>query len=101
MLLHMLDDYDKTSAHLSQHYFYQDLLVANMIYNKDPEKHIDIGSRVDGFVAHIASFRKVEIFDIRPLHVEFDNISYKQVDLMDIPMGICIRIVTLYHVCTY
>ena len=38
-----------------------------MIYAARPEKHVDVGSRVDGFVAHVASFREIEVFDVRPI----------------------------------
>ena len=30
------------------------------IFGENPPRHIDIGSRVDGFVAHVAAFRKIE-----------------------------------------
>ena len=33
------------------------------------KRHVDIGSRLDGFVAHVASFREIEVLDIRPLKV--------------------------------
>jgi len=41
----------------SGHYFHQDLLVAGKIFKNNPIKHVDIGSRMDGFIAHVASFR--------------------------------------------
>lgn len=66
------------------HYFHQDLLVARKIFKNNPEKHIDIGSRVDGFVAHIASFREVEIFDIRSIDSNIKGIKCIQADLMDL-----------------
>lgn len=65
------------------HYFHQDLLVARRIYEARPEKHVDIGSRVDGFVAHVASFREVEVLDIRPFSLAIQNIKFVQCDLMD------------------
>ncbi len=65
------------------HYFHQDLLVANLIHEASPQRHIDIGSRIDGFVAHVAAFRKVEVLDVRPLQgVGHANIEFKQMDLM-------------------
>ncbi len=48
-------------------YFHQDLLVAHFVANKKPRRHIDVGSRIDGFVAHIASFRSIDVLDIRDL----------------------------------
>ncbi|WP_233545687.1 DUF268 domain-containing protein [Parabacteroides sp. AM08-6] len=43
----------------------------------------DIGSRIDGFVAHVASYRVIEVLDIRPLKNEISNVIFKQADLMD------------------
>lgn len=65
------------------HYFHQDLLVAQMIFKNNPKRHIDIGSRVDGLVAHVASFRKIEVIDIRPLKINIPNIDFVQCDIAD------------------
>ena len=65
------------------HYFHQDLYVAQKIYSRNPVKHVDVGSRVDGFVAHVATFREIETFDIRPLNVKIKNIKFSQCDLME------------------
>ena len=74
-------DYNGNYSTAKGHYFHQDLLVATYIYKKNPVKHIDIGSRVDGFVAHVATFRKIEIFDLRSLKTNHQNIVFKQMDL--------------------
>ncbi len=74
------DRYD-TSGVASGHYFHQDLLVARKIFEQNPKKHIDIGSRVDGFVAHVASFREIEVLDIRPIKNKVENIIFRQFDL--------------------
>ena len=66
-------------------YFHQDLYVARQIFISNPLKHLDIGSRVDGFIAHVASFREVEMIDIRPIHSKVYNIIFKQADLMNLP----------------
>lgn len=63
-------------------YFHQDLLVARKIFENKPVKHVDIWSRVDGFVAHVAVFREIEVFDIRTLENKVKNIHFKQADLM-------------------
>lgn len=63
-------------------YFHQDLLVAQKIYRANPIRHIDIGSRVDGFVSHVAAYRHIEVWDIRPLTNNGEkNISFRQVDI--------------------
>jgi hypothetical protein len=76
------DRYMGSSDALGQ-YFHQDLYVAQLIFRNRPERHIDVGSRVDGFVAHVASFRPIEVFDIRPSVTTAPNITFRQRDLME------------------
>ena len=64
-------------------YFWQDLLVARAIYESNPIKHVDIGSRVDGFVAHLASFRDCEVFDVRPISTFVPSVIFRQADVMN------------------
>jgi SAM-dependent methyltransferase len=79
----LADRFD-SSGIMSGHYFHQDLLIAQRIYEAKPIRHVDIGSRIDGFVAHIAVFCKVEIFDIRIQKSSIDNIVFRQADLMEL-----------------
>lgn len=81
-LVPCLHDWYEEGGTTKNEYFWQDLFVARMIFANKPEKHVDIGSRVDGFVAHIASFREVEIFDIREITSIIPNITFRQADLM-------------------
>lgn len=67
----------------SGHYFHQDLLVARRIFERRPVRHIDVGSRVDGFVAHVASFRKIEVLDLRQITKAVKNIIFHEYDLLD------------------
>ncbi len=75
------------------HYFHQDLLIARRIFLNAPDIHVDVGSRVDGFVAHVASYRKIKVIDIRPLSQGIPNIEFIQADLMQDPradlVGFC------------
>lgn len=77
------DDANDTSGSASGHYFHQDLLVARRIYERNPKRHVDVGSRVDGFVAHVACFREIEVFDIRPLESRVRNLVFRRADLMN------------------
>jgi SAM-dependent methyltransferase len=77
-----LDERNADSGSASGHYFHQDLLVARRIFKNNPQRHVDIGSRIDGFIAHVAVFREIEVFDIRPLNNVIPNIIFKQFDLM-------------------
>jgi SAM-dependent methyltransferase len=63
-------------------YFHQDLLVARRILERRPRRHVDIGSRIDGFVAHVALFREIEVLDIRPMNEQILNIVFRQIDFM-------------------
>ena len=64
-------------------YFYQDLQAAKLIYNRNPERHLDIGSRLDGFISHLLSFRSVYFADIRPLQASIPGLHFIQFDVMD------------------
>lgn len=70
------------SGVMKGHYFHQDLLVARRIFKNNPVKHVDIGSRTDGFVTHVASYREIEVFDIRPFSNNIPNIKFVQADCM-------------------
>ena len=80
-----LGEASSDSGTATGHYFHQDLLVARRIFQRSPERHIDIGSRVDGFVAHVAAFRKIEVLDIRANANKVPNIEFRQADLMALP----------------
>lgn len=77
-----LEDRRSDSGSARGHYFHQDLLVARRIFASVPLRHGDVGSRIDGFVAHVASFRPIDVLDIRPLSMVIPNINFLQVDLM-------------------
>ncbi len=75
----------ETNGDLKSHYFHEDLLTARRVFENKPQKHVDVGSRVDGFVAHVASFREIEVFDIRPQTTAVKNIRFVTADFMNIP----------------
>lgn len=77
-----LHDWNEDAGVTGSEYFWQDLLVARMIFEARPERHVDIGSRVDGFVAHVASFRDLEVLDVRPVTARIPGVTFKQADLM-------------------
>jgi SAM-dependent methyltransferase len=81
-LMPCLHDWSEEGGTTKSEYFWQDLFVARLIYDAKPEKHVDVGSRVDGFVAHVASFREIEVFDIRPITTRIPGVSFRQADLM-------------------
>jgi len=81
----VLCDKSADAGVLSGDYFHQDLLVAKKIFAANPTKHVDIGSRIDGFVAHVAVFREIEVLDIRALKSNVENINFTKADLMQLP----------------
>lgn len=76
------DRYEEGGATKSE-YFWQELLVARAIYAAKPVTHVNIGSRVDSFVAHVVSFREIEVMDVRPSTTAIPGIGFRQLDLMD------------------
>ena len=81
-----LRDANDAGGTASGHYFHQDLHVAQRVFTLKPERHIDVGSRVDGFVAHVASFRAIDVLDIRPIKSNgVSAIRFRQADLMQLP----------------
>ena len=77
-----LDDRSDSAGSANGHYFHQDLLVAQKIFSARPSNHLDVGSRVDGFVAHVATFMKIDVLDIRPMKTSAKNISFHNLDLL-------------------
>jgi hypothetical protein len=74
----------------SGHYFFQDLYVAKRVYERKPLRHADVGSRIDGFVAHVAAFREIDVFDIRPLTNSVENITFRSLDFTkEVPAALC------------
>jgi hypothetical protein len=79
----ILGDFNERAGTANGHYFHMDLLVAGFIAQEKPARHLDIGSRVDGFVAHVAAFRDIEVMDIRPISFPaHPQIRFIQGDLM-------------------
>ena len=77
-----LHDWKATGDPTNSEYFWQDLLVARRIFEAKPQRHVDVGSRVDGFVAHVASFRQIEMFDVRQISAQVPGVTFRQADLM-------------------
>jgi hypothetical protein len=82
VLYPVVGEWGELAGVIKRHYFYQDLLVARLIFEESPERHIDVGSRVDGFVAHVAAFREIEIIDVRNLAIKNRNIIFRRADIM-------------------
>jgi SAM-dependent methyltransferase len=82
-----LSERSDQSGATKDHYFQQDLRVARRVFELNPVRHFDVGSRIDGFVAHVATFRPIEVFDIRPMTSAIHNVTFRQADLMCLDEG--------------
>jgi hypothetical protein len=67
-------------------YFHQDFWAARRVHAEAPALHVDIGSRVDGFVTHVASFRRIIYADVRPLPT-MPNITPLRGSLLALPFA--------------
>lgn len=81
-LFPVLSDWSASAGSASGAYFHQDMLVARRVFERRPLRHIDVGSRIDGFVAHVAVFREIDVMDIRPMRASIHNVHFVQGDLM-------------------
>ncbi len=63
-------------------YLQQDLWGAKKVFEARPKTHWDIGSRIDGFITHLLSFKtRVTLIDIRKYENSFDeNLLFIQED---------------------
>jgi hypothetical protein len=81
-LMPILSDAAAVSGVAKGHYFHQDLWAARRIHALKPSLHIDVGSRVDGFVAHLLTFMDVTVIDVRPLSSKVPGLAFTQKDMM-------------------
>ena len=79
------DRHDTSGLGARGHYFLQDLWAARNVALYEPDRHVDVGSSVVGFVAHVASFCPVEFVDIRPLFCQVPNLEWKEGSINCLP----------------
>lgn len=65
------------------HYFLQDVWAAKKIYQSGTKHHVDIGSRIDGFVAHGVFFMETIIELFSELQLESFDFITDQGNLID------------------
>lgn len=82
----MLSDRDTIAGSSRSLYFLQDLLCSRFVLQQPEGSHLDIGSRVDGFVAQVAASRSLDLLDVRPLPLEaFPQIRFRRGDILQPP----------------
>lgn len=82
LIMPVLGEHLKQSASLDRHYFVQDIICAELVIKNFDTTHLDVGSRVDGFISKVALFAPLDVLDIRPLRLPLLNVSTKVGDLM-------------------
>ena len=66
------------------HYLYHPAWAVRRILGIKPEKHIDIGSKLD-FVAMLSAFLPVEFYDYRPADISLSGLHCCHADLISLP----------------
>lgn len=74
----VLCDYKEEAGIIKGHYVHQDLWAARKVYQANPKRHVDIASRIDGFITSLLVFRAVEIIDVRPLKSPYPEMKFIQ-----------------------
>ena len=89
MIYPILDEFKSTAGSDFGHYYHQDLYIAKQVYCAKPDLHLDVGSRIDGFIAHLLAFGQPTILgDVRPIYGRDENLSSVYFNLGDdLPVG--------------
>jgi SAM-dependent methyltransferase len=69
------------------HYFFQDLWAASYLHAAGVRRHVDIGSRLDGFIAHVLPFCDVCYVDVRPLGTRIPKLTFTRGLLTALPFA--------------
>lgn len=67
------------------HYFLQDIWTARYIHDHHLTHVVDIGSRLDGYIAHLLIFCRVTYVDIRPIDILVDNLEFVGGNITSLP----------------
>lgn len=71
---------------VDRHYFYQDVWAARHVAALAPERHVDVGSRVD-LVGFLTAICPVAFVDIRPLEAELEGLEPITGSVLDLPFA--------------
>jgi SAM-dependent methyltransferase len=75
-LFPILSDRHASAGVASGDYFHQDLWAARKVFACAPQRHIDVGSRLDGFIAHLLTFMPVTVIDFRKLESKVAGLTF-------------------------
>jgi SAM-dependent methyltransferase len=74
-----------SSSPFDRHYFFQDVWAARRVAELAPERHVDVGSRVD-YVGFLTTVCEVLFIDIRPLAAELDRLESVAGSILALPL---------------
>lgn len=80
----ILDERTQPAGVAQGAYFHQDLWAARKIFQRNAARHVDIGSRIDGFIAHLLVFMPVTVIDIRTIESGIDGLGFVCDDATDL-----------------
>jgi len=95
----MLVDHRGNAGTAKGHYFHQDLWAARKIFRRRPARHLDIGSRIDGFIAHLLVFMEVDVVDLLALDGTVKGLRFQQGDatsLTNVPSNTVVSLSSLH-----
>lgn len=72
------------SSPYDAHYLHQDTWAAQRVAEAAPERHVDVGSRVD-YVCFLTAITKVTFVDIRPLTAEVEGLESIAGSVLEMP----------------
>jgi hypothetical protein len=76
-----LADYQESAGSVDGHYWSQDIWAAKKIHRRRPAQHVDIGSRLDGFVSHLLACEVPVLYvDVRALPIRTPGLTFVQDD---------------------
>ncbi len=75
-----------TTSPFDRHYFFQDVWAARQVARLSPERHVDVGSRVD-YVGFLTTICDVAFVDIRPLTAQLDRLESIEGSVVDMPFA--------------
>lgn len=76
----IIGDEAKGAGEFDAHYIHQDLWAARKLFERRPSAHVDVGSRVDGFVTSALVFCKVTVVDVRAMRNPPGGLEFEQAD---------------------
>jgi SAM-dependent methyltransferase len=73
-----------STSDFATHYFHQDVWAARHVAQRRPERHVDVGSRVD-YVGFLTALTKVTFVDIRPLEAQLEDLESVMGSVTELP----------------